>query len=794
MGAAAGNFMGALMGQLQPQIEQREKDKQQSKQQMRDVLLKGMQTDPPRNEGESDTDYNQRILAYHQRLQDEYQKTLHHPGAKELVQKAGQALGLYHKMGTPGAMPQAPPSTPSTTGPPVSGLPSPIAAPQASAGGAASLPPIPGLNVNAGGFETGAGSPAMPSTQKPVGPTASPAPLGAAPNAPAPPAAPITPIPAPTMPPKAAVAAPVAAKPAQVPTVPAAFDYGGQQVINNQAALANLQREVAYRKKLGEQLGLSGPDLAEFSYKGTVPAGADRIVNLSPDWAKEHAPWLSPDNEGHYRIPLSNAMQLLTGGPGTPTQIEVKDAEGKVHEMAAIYYKNAGIWKTTGGVQIDPDSIVSTKASTQRPVAYAHMIVSPEQAKAGIQSKFYKEDEFKRRDGSIIDVNNIPKGEVLQLQQQAGKEWYETRNLNDVFKNIGGVVHAVSPTEAENPQAYVPLGQSGANRSTTRSIVMLDSEGRAHTVSVPGSSTQRPTGMFQGTGVDFQAPPAGTPPPATSGAGSHGAKPAVPAVPKQSAAKPAAAANQGTGGMGDMMTPAIWKDSANKVSKILEGKTATDRLAQYADLADESKNPGAPERLGAAFNIALREWDKEMALPGVVNNLVNEAGARQAFAEAQAKVYSDAVKNLTPRERDYFNAMMSAIPAQMAARFLTGGNATNMGAAALENELPFIGNRASVSDPKGFIDKLNNIRSIYRAGVPTVAAPMRKTKAYDLTDIPNLEYKGPQPSPNSKLNAPGQVSADWKQKAKAAKIGDTIDTPRGKAKKVGEDKYQLVTQ
>lgn len=362
MGAAAGNFMGALMGQLQPTIDKREADKQAQKQILRDTLLKGMQTDPPQNDGESDTDYNVRKAQYHQQLLDEYNKTLHHPGAKELVQKAGQALGLYHKMGAPSTAPASAPSTPSAAGPPIGGLPSPIAASPAATGGAAAIPPTPGLNVNAGGFETGAGSPAMPSTPKPVGPTASPAPLGQAPNAPAPSPSPVAALPPPVTPaptpvPVVAPASAAAAKPVQAPASPAPFNYGAQQVINNQAAMTALQRDINYRMKLGKQLDLTGPDLAEFAYKGTIPAAADRMVELDPAITKEVAPMLKPDANGRIRVPLNQALQLFTGGPAQQVTIGVDDGKGGVVRTPAFWDKFKRVYTTTSGVVIPGDSI-----------------------------------------------------------------------------------------------------------------------------------------------------------------------------------------------------------------------------------------------------------------------------------------------------------------------------------------------------------------------------------------------------------------------------------------------------
>ena len=362
MGAAAGNFMGALMGQLQPTIDRREADKQAQKQNMRDILLKGMQTDPAQNDGESDTDYANRKQAYHQQILDEYNKTLSHPHARELVQKAGQALGLYHKMGAPqGGGPLAAPAA-SSAATPIDTTPT-DAAPGVAAGVPAqptvnrlAAPPTPGMNVNAGGFETGAGAP------KAVGPTGSAAPLGAAPNTAAPAPSPVAALPSPVTP------RPVASVP---------FNYGKQQVINNQAPVVAQQLEMRKRRQMADAAGLKpgtaaynevlltgapGPVVARQAQVESDRAEIDqRIQNLKDeiDPSTKKSVWegLTPRQQAEVRI---GAKQV------TP-ELRPQNVPGQISNTEILRTDpNAAI----NGVPLDPSGFSRIQVGPQGPIYY----------------------------------------------------------------------------------------------------------------------------------------------------------------------------------------------------------------------------------------------------------------------------------------------------------------------------------------------------------------------------------------------------------------------------------------
>jgi hypothetical protein len=180
------------------------------------------------------------------------------------------------------------------------------------------------------------------------------------------------------------------------------------------------------------------------------------------------------------------------------------------------------------------------------------------------------------------------------------------------------------------------------------------------------------------------------------------------------------------------------------------------RLPQYADLADDDKSR---ERLGKAFNLLLGDWGNVSHSDGFSELIRNESGLRDAVAASQARVSSKAMADLTPREREYFNAMMSAMSTVIALRSLTKAPAAKFSADAIENELPFIGRGASVVSRKDFAQKLKMLGSVIENG--TEGVPKNMWRPGELEAIKASSDLHQNPSPKGNLSAPPRTAEEY---------------------------------
>ncbi len=810
---AAGNFMGALMGQLQPQIDQREADKQASKKVLRDTLLKGMQTDPPQNEGESDTAYASRKAQYHQQLLDEYNKTLHHPGAKELLQKAGQALGLYHKIGAPGTMPTAAPSTPSTTGAPVSGLPSPVAA-QPSAGGAAALPPIPGLNVNAGGFETGAGSPAMPSTPRPVNPVAAPdLPSGKDLNASEPggitgrsdygtsPDGSVISIPRTTN----RAAQPIKPIPAPVMTAQAApkFDYGTQGVINNQAPAVNtitnnriLQAE---RKKQAEQIGLKPGtrDYSQYVLLGQLPAVRANTALQRHELRVEN--WktkIDPDTGDYYTDDKANqkAAEQELAVKSSDIQVHmndgsvvpgIEDINGNKTRLDGTPFtkdelKNAtGVFRNSSAApRISPSEILTVDAA-QSELEQGHQlnIIDPQ----GKPMTLAEVKGMKKQDPNL----------VLQYVH-ANNQTYLTPRSNRASEIVfNGKQYIVNPIEMQKGvregseimgQGTPPTGEqtgvvtggvpnalagtNAQNMPATQSVV------NGQIVTNPATRKSSRSGFAQFGGANAQSI-------------GEAAPLQAPAAPRNGASsqKPASTSSVGNDPARIYATgqtapvPISQMSNAIKVATPIREYTTQiygqRGLSNFSDLFKDG-DKASIDRVGKVMRLVMKPLvDKDkgdsisaggggfhLSLGGLGNILAVKLGIPQKDAETQQQMIADQYRSLSQRERDYVDMVMSSLSTIQGARGAIGGNATDRTVAAIEKDVPIWG--YNTWDRHEFNNKLLSLEKVARE-----AQVNRPVGLFNFQEIQDWHQKhfnpdgsdkvisgGSQPSSKNKLNAP----------------------------------------
>lgn len=707
MGAAAGNFMGSLMGQLQPTIDRREADRQAEKQNMRDILLRGMNTDPAQNDGEADADYANRKQAYHQQLLDEYNKTLHHTHAKELVQKAGQALGLYHKMGAPqGGGPLAAPvakddgGAAEEQGLPVNGLTAP---------GAGAAPGVAAARVSSGG-----------------------ATMGQAPN---------TPSPAATLP-------------------PPKFNYGAQGAINNQApavnAITNAQISQTARKKEAATIGLK-PGTRE--YNQYVLLGTMPNVLRPTTAASKHAQLVESFMDANPGMTEADAEHLAgqreIQQKQTPVEIETTDGQ-KVPALQSA----AGGFTHLDGSAFDASSI----AHIVRP-SNAAIRVNAQEAITLSQAEALEKSGAKLNivdaSGQPLNREDIPPGMVLQAVHSGQNTVYTPRGINDKVVTVNNQRVAVNPMEVQQiPQgAGTVLGQANTGTSTasTPTVVQRDAQGVPHVLGSTSTRSPNTPSVRNPLIPTDVTPAAGASPrsvaPATAAPAARGARTAGGVLPgmDSAAVQVARPLNEASTQLfGDIKHPEF--KSLSSYEKLADDPEARKRIGQALQLTFAGIEKAAG---GAGASVSGGVGPVSVSTGGLGTWLQNALGVPQANAEMAQKIREDAIKDLKPEEREAVNAIVDAFSAIPAIRSVTKGVASQASIEALERDVPAIG--WNTMDSKTFRDKMARLGEYFYQGKKFLPGE-------NYVDTSNIDaYLGrgkSKPSPRGALSGPKPKTAE----------------------------------
>jgi hypothetical protein len=205
-------------------------------------------------------------------------------------------------------------------------------------------------------------------------------------------------------------------------------------------------------------------------------------------------------------------------------------------------------------------------------------------------------------------------------------------------------------------------------------------------------------------------------------------------------------------------------------------------LVDYSDLADD---PKARERLGSALRLTLDGLQQAHSGGGAsvgaegaalnvggigtyVGNLLNMPAN---IATQQAKMLQDAIKSMTPREREAYNATIGAMEGIIGLRAVTRAGAAQSSVRALQEALPVIG--VNTSDAAQFKDKANRLAVEFASGtrgIPSNAMdPETRKQIEEINGLParlnkptasGSPRKDPAPAPLPVIKAGDKAAFD----------------------------------
>ncbi len=199
-------------------------------------------------------------------------------------------------------------------------------------------------------------------------------------------------------------------------------------------------------------------------------------------------------------------------------------------------------------------------------------------------------------------------------------------------------------------------------------------------------------------------------------------------------------------------------------------------LKDFASLADNEKSR---KRLGKALKLTFDSFSKATgesgihagagpvslnASGGVIQLIENAFGVPPKLAEQSAQIMQNALKDLTPEEREAYNATMSAFGTIVGLRSLTRASAAQSLVATIEREMPIIGVNTTNSDQ--FADQMTRLAEIVYNGTKGVPKAMWEQTPGLLDRIQKLpseakKMKKSGASPKGTLQPPADEVKVW---------------------------------
>lgn len=361
---------------------------------------------------------------------------------------------------------------------------------------------------------------------------------------------------------------------------------------------------------------------------------------------------------------------------------------------------------------------------------------------------------FKDIDGNPLDLTDLPDSMGLKNIVWGGKSYYEPFSPNSKVISVGNETYAVSPMDVEalGQGAGTDLGVKNTPRSSAHETIGVDAHGNPVKQVLGGTSTP------QTTGAKGRPASRTTPPP-----------------------------KLGQGGSGPVaMTPGMYKQQTDRAIPVREAATALfgdpanpnlPSLKDYASIAD---NPQSRTKVAKALNLTFDELDRQEKQAGSLLTLIERyGGVPQALAESKAAVTGGAIKELSPKERDSYDATMSAYGAVVGLRSLTKASAAEFSVRKIEQEVPLIGINSMSSAQ--YYDQLARLaRQVHNATqtIGDAAMPKEEKEHYRKQMDELLKLKEGSGKQKSRMSAP--------PKAGPKSVDDEIMEAVGAAKGSGK--------
>jgi hypothetical protein len=298
---------------------------------------------------------------------------------------------------------------------------------------------------------------------------------------------------------------------------------------------------------------------------------------------------------------------------------------------------------------------------------------------------------FQGADGQPYDLSKLPVGSVLIPVYESGGKSFWTVGTDKGRYETAGNLRLLEPAVG-GPDANAPtIGPARVGTVTTQTA-----PGGGQVVT--GTTTPTTPGrILQKAAV----------PPSTTGArpvspkGVGGVLPKIQPVGAQSILPNVQGMTPRNAAMAQKTQPAvsallgIYGDPQNP---------NVPSLMSYAKLADD---PHSQQVLGEAFKL-LDQQMGEISDPGIIHTLGTAAGWANFRAQAEAGAQQQAGTEMTPQEREYFDAAIASMADIIGARAATGQSPARFSVRAMQNELPLIG-LSGTPDQASYMTKLETI-------------------------------------------------------------------------------------
>lgn len=501
---------------------------------------------------------------------------------------------------------------------------------------------------------------------------------------------------------------------AQGPTSPAVTGplnlYAGYGDVD-QAKLKHAQdlrtQEDAYYTDLAKKSGLTNPrDIAEF-----VGSRGTRLPTF-----------IRPTTAASNHAQLTESMRLANNLPDTP------EGNAEAEQLAAAEEVRQAKAKGTVATQLGwakgPDGkIVAIRtdpkhpgtnydAATGQPLGTGYTQVNPQEQMALIRAQAYNQGWKLSQD---LQMQGIPKD---QADAMAGRlAWNQAIKTYD----FTGAGHEVQSEDAEGNAIAIALHRVPAGGTLP---VM---GGGAPATAPPPTPAGGPSPQTGG-GATVPSP---TPAPKAAPSAAAAASQVINQKPAQAPAGSEGAARrlQGVSPSTARMAATFSVPITESITQLFgdEAKTGVKPLLAYAHLADDE---GASKRLGKAINLTRASLGDGIAdasigagaggvhvsSGGFGTWLTNKLGIPGAISEQNADMLRQALKDLTPEEREAYDATMSEMSVMAGLRSLSKSSAAISNIHLIENEMAKLGTAASSTQ---YLDQMQRVGNAINNAINT---------------------------------------------------------------------------
>lgn len=437
---------------------------------------------------------------------------------------------------------------------------------------------------------------------------------------------------------------------------------------------------------------------------------------------------------------------IISKGIMSPVAIaNAEEAAKHTSRMEEIYGKGATA-ETVAGIRAGATTDAATtranatveaaKIRSQAVKASSRPIQGPSVSMLSARTRAGKGEVFEDEHGNAIDVNDLPDNVGLKAfvyndpsNNNQPKTFYIPFDPNQRVVLVGGHSYAVSPMDISSLTVGggTDLGVTNPGATTTREQITVD-PGTGEATVTPLNTQRTPSTP----GVQRTTPstlPAGTPPGATVNppvtSPTRVPPPPVPVAPTPNQSlndKDTVGIRDSRSGRVIGITPGMYNQAQNRLVPVREASNqilgdptqpSFRSLKDYADIAD---NPQSAAKVANAVRLTFDGIEQgEKAHGSIVNLLKLYGGVPQAMVAAETAAVKNQVANLSPREQEAYNSIMSAYGALIGLRSLTKASAAQFSVQKLEQELPIPGFNSTSS--RDFYDKLSRIAEQVYGGV-----------------------------------------------------------------------------